>query len=542
MADNFSQSATTINKIITECTNAYLEQLDLDDLPSYTDMEVELLTSIRQAVSIENTSRSKGDCLHRPDRLSESQIAQILLYIYKIININFDSEACSSDKEHEVLAIYQDSGENEGIYVFADEFIRKATNEFNRRSSKSVRDNVIAIIKDNAPSVTRTTNMDLIPLQNGIFDFKNKVLLPFSDEYVFVAKSKVAYNPFAQNQVIHNDDDGTDWDVESWMDDITDDIEIRELLWQVLGAVVRPFVPWNKAAFFYATTGNNGKGTLCELMRQLCGDGVYANIPITQFKTDFGLEPILRANCIITDENNVGDYIDKAADFKSIITNDPVSVNRKGKQVISYRFEGFMVQCLNDFPRFKDKSESLYRRLLLVPFEKCFTGKERKYIKTDYLHRKDVLEYVMYKLMHMNFYSLSEPKACKELLADFIENNDPVKQFMEEILKETVWDLLPFTFMYDLYKAWFKKNSSSGIIQGRNTFINEVLSKLKDFPDWYSPGRKCDIRPGNKMDKPEYMIADYDLVDWKNPTYTGGDLDKICMPKLKVNYTGILRK
>lgn len=54
---------------------------------------------------------------------------------------------------------------------------------------------------------------------------------------------------------------------------------------------------------------------------------------------------------------------------------------------VSFVFRGFMVQCVNEYPRVKDKSDSFFRRQLFVPFMKCFTGIERKYIKDDYLHR-----------------------------------------------------------------------------------------------------------------------------------------------------------
>ena len=51
-----------------------------------------------------------------------------------------------------------------------------------------------------------------------------------------------------------------------------------------------------------------------------------------------------------------------------------------------------MVQCLSHC--IKDRSDSFYRIQSFVPFVKSFTGAERKYIKNDYLERKEVLEYV----------------------------------------------------------------------------------------------------------------------------------------------------
>ena len=73
--------------------------------------------------------------------------------------------------------------------------------------------------------------------------------------------------------------------------------------------------------------------------------------------------------------------MDKAANLKAIITGDPVSMNRKFKKPVSYCFHGLVVQCLNEMPRIRDKSDSFYRRQLFIAFTKCFTGVERKYIK-----------------------------------------------------------------------------------------------------------------------------------------------------------------
>lgn len=97
------------------------------------------------------------------------------------------------------------------------------------------------------------------------------------------------------------------------MQDLFDDSEIVDLMWKILGAIVRPNVPWGKSAWFYSESGNNGKGTLCELMRQLCGENSYAAISLADMGKDFMLEPLIRAVAVIVDENDVGTYIDKAA-------------------------------------------------------------------------------------------------------------------------------------------------------------------------------------------------------------------------------------
>ena len=302
-------------------------------------------------------------------------------------------------------------------------------------------------------------------------------------------------------------------------------------------------VRWNKSAWFYAEQGNNGKGTLCELMRNLTGPTAYASIPINDFGKDFLLEPLTRASAIIVDENDVGTFIDKAANLKAIITNDVISINRKFKTPIAYQFWGFMVQCLNEFPRIKDKSESFYRRQLFVPFTKCFTGMERKYIKNDYLHRDDVLQYVLKRVLHMDYYALSEPEATKLVLAEYKQFNDPVRAFFEEFEDQFTWDLLPFPFLYELYRAWFAQTSPSGSPVGRNIFIKDLVAIVKQSPIWYCSDKNTAIRPSNKLSTAEPLVVEYDLKDWTNKTYPGTNVAQKALPyPLKASYRGLLRK
>lgn len=397
------------------------------------------------------------------------------------------------------------------------------------------------MLRVKAERVDRTQDRDLIAVNNGIFNYKTKELMPFSPDYVFLSKSHVDYVKNAPNPVIHNDADGSDWDVESWIHEIADDDEVARLLWEIMGAIIRPYNAWEKTALFYSPKGENGKGTLCELMRNLCGPGSYTSVALDAFSKEFLLEPLIHVSAIINDENNVGDFHADNAKFKAVVTNDPIQVNRKFKAPITFEFHGFMVQCINSLPRMKDQTDSIYRRLLFVPFEKSFTGNAKKYIKKDYVKRQDVLEYVLCRVLKMDYYELSEPAACQALLSEFKDFNDPIREFVLDVMPLLKWDLVPFSFLYDLYKVWMRRNSPSGSIQSSRSFVTDILSILPALPAWGCPGRSIKIRPGHMMDKPEPLILDYNLTDWMNQTYTGHEPDKRCQPTLKESYRGLRR-
>ena len=502
---------TTKNQTIQEVTLNYLDSIDVDNPPLPQTMESEILEKLHTEFEIHNLSSAKDEKWRHINRLVPAQIADILLTLFPIVNIAY--AGFKAGREYDVLSIYQIDGEDEGIYVDAEHELARLAKMFCYTITTKDIQEVIAAIRNKAPRKERCSDPSLIAVNNGLFDFERKELLPFHPEFIFTSKSRVNYDDSAVNITIHNPDDNTDWDVESWMNELSDDPEIVDVLWQILGAIIRPNVPWNKSAWFYSSTGNNGKGTLCELMRQLCGYGSYASIPLSDFGKDFMMEPLVRAAAIIVDENDVGTYIDKAANLKAIITNDVIQINRKFKTPIAYQFKGFMVQCLNEMPKIKDKSDSFYRRQLFIPFTKCFTGKERKYIKNDYLHRPEVLEYVLYKVLNMDYYNLSEPTACRDALAEYKEFNDPVRQFVDEVLPQATWDLLPFTFLYDLYKVWFKQNMPSGICQGRNTFINELIQVVHMNPNWCYMKNQM---PAHYMNADEPLAYIYKLPDWQH--------------------------
>lgn len=535
--------ARTKSETIRIVTEEYLAtDIGKDPQTTPADVQGDILDQLKSAFDLENTVKAKNEKWQVPDRLLPIQVATILVQRHPIVMI--ETAGKNSDKEYLLLGLYQEDGPDEGLYSISDESIENLADTYQYGMSEREVKEMIRHLRRMAPRKELCRDKNLIAVNNGIFDFDTKQLLSFDKQYVFTAKSRVNYNPNARNVVIHNPMDNTDWDVESWMNDLSDDKDVVNLLWQILGAIIRPNVPWGQAAWLYSESGNNGKGTLCELMRELCGKTSYASIPLSDMGKDFMLEPLIRATAIIVDENDVGTYIDKAANLKAIVTGDTVSINRKFKQAISYQFKGFVVQCLNEMPRVKDKSDSFARRQLFIPFTKCFTGAERKYIKHDYMHRPDVLEYVLYRVLNMkNYYQLDTPDVCVKALAEYREFNDPVRQFVEEILPQCLWDLLPFTFLYDLYRAWFQKYIPSGSPQARNTFIKDLLIAIQGNFMWQCPDKNAKIKTGKRITCAEPLIEEYNLTNWYNKKAMGSsDINKRCFPNnLATSYRGLTR-
>ena len=526
--------------IIRYATEVALSKLTVDQMRDAGYTENVITDSVYLYLGVANGKLPKGLPKYRiPQELLPVQIAEILSRAYPVVGIM--TGGTSSDPDYDLLALYMEEGDDVGIYVTSEEPFRILARSYHYGLSTHEFDEMMSVLRDKVPRVKPCSDRNLIAVNNGIFDYAKKELISFSPEYVFLSKSRVNYDPAASNAVIHNDEDGTDWDVESWMSELSDDPAVVNTLWEVIGAIIRPLNPWNISAWFYSETGNNGKGTLCELMRQICGEGTYASIPLADFGKDFALEPLTHSSAIIVDENDVGTFIDKAANLKAVVTGDVIPINRKFKQIISYKFRGFMVQCLNEMPRIKDKSDSFFRRQLFIPFEKCFTGQERKYIKNDYLRRKDVLEYVLKRVLTMNYDSISVPDVCKRALNEYKSYADPVRNFLEEHMDLFQWDLLPYSWLYDCYREWYSKTSGSDRnMIGQQKFVKEVRRLCSEVcPGWAVA--ETPMHPGNRMSASEPLIDEYHLKEWMNPLYMNGNPKYRCCPVLKNTYRGIYR-
>lgn len=211
------------------------------------------------------------------------------------------------------------------------------------------------------------------------------------------------------------------------------------------------------------------------------------------------------------------------------------------------------MQCINGMPKVKDRSNSFYRRQLVIPFLKNFQDSERKYIKDDYIGRKDVLEYVLWRVLNMDYYELSEPEACKHMLLEYKEVNDPVRQFWAEMEGQFSWHLLPYRFLYDLYCAWAKENCPDAENIGKKQFTNDIMEVAKNSRDWYVPPKVYEktsnmmrpplIRTGYLMDGGEMLVKEYGLGRWQNKNYNGLNEDIRYRPSnLSCSYRGILAR
>lgn len=341
------------------------------------------------------------------------------------------------------------------------------------------------------------------------------------------------------------------WSVDEWIRELANnDSDVEDLFWQIIAALFRPDHPFNKAALLYSPTGSNGKGTFVELLRNLVGSERVATLSMSEFGETFLPETLRSAFCVLSDENEVGDYMKKAGAFKAWVSHDWIRLNVKYGQMTNAKGRGLCVFCANELPASKDKSESLYRRFVPIPFLKRYVGADENVaIKNDYVKRPEVLEYVAHKALMMDLFdTFITPAVCKELLGQMRVENDPVLQFAEDFLPEFKWDLLPWEFVYAVYSAWMRKEVPSGRAVSRKAFTERLSAYVDDNPScgWFVPrgadGKQKTVRSSGRIIGEEPLAVEYNLDNWFDMRPVNGSIRKVGTPhNIKVSYRGLQR-
>ncbi|MBM7051014.1 DUF5906 domain-containing protein [Rothia sp. ZJ1223] len=278
--------------------------------------------------------------------------------------------------------------------------------------------------------------------------------------------------------------------------------------------------------------------TFVELLRNLVGAERAATLSISDFGGLFLPETLRSAFCVLSDENEVGDFLRRAEVFKAWVTHDWIRLNVKYGNMSDIKGRGLCVFCVNELPFSKDKSESFYRRFVAIPFLKRYVGAdENTSIKNDYVKRREVLEYVAYKALTMPLFdAFITPAVCDDLLGEIRAENDPVLQFAKEFLPQFRWDLLPWKFLYAVYAAWMSKEVPSGRAVSSYESNKRMTAYVEATPScgW--------TVPRGKILGEEPLAIEYGLSNWFSMTPVGGSIRKIGIPhNMPVSTRGLLR-
>jgi len=207
------------------------------------------------------------------------------------------------------------------------------------------------------------------------------------------------------------------------------------LLQQWVGYLFRPDLREQK--FLLCTgEGANGKGVFFDVVQALIGKENCSEVSLIRFNNPFALYATLGK--VVNATNESSHIIEDEAEniLKSFVAGDRFTFERKFKEPLTNVVPTAKVMIsTNALPRFNDKTQGIWRRILLVPFNKVIPddAQVKDLSKTIQKELPGILNWALVGLQILNDAGgFTIPESNKELLEEYRRDADPARAFFYE--------------------------------------------------------------------------------------------------------------
>ncbi len=156
------------------------------------------------------------------------------------------------------------------------------------------------------------------------------------------------------------------------------DHERVELLQEFMGYCLTPDTRYQKALVMCGQS-RSGKGTISGVLKRLLGDG-YTGFNLNALLATHGPTQLRNKLVAVVGEVELPAGPDRVAitgGIKNWVGGDEMSMNEKHcPLIVSERVTARLVMCCNSMPTLYDASGALANRLLVLPFQVSFAGRE----------------------------------------------------------------------------------------------------------------------------------------------------------------------
>lgn len=252
------------------------------------------------------------------------------------------------------------------------------------------------------------------------------------------------------------------------------DAELIDQALEVLGMCLNPNPKQFQKAIVLEGEGSNGKSVFIEICQALIG----SNFSTVSFK-DIDGHKYANANmlgCTVNiDADASGDRLEDTSNFKKITAGDYITIEPKGKGLITTVLDILLILAVNKMPTSKDRSKGFERRWNIIPFESTFVNEEyevdekkRRYLKDKELTYRIItneLHIVFYKAIQAlarlkrTRYTMTTSKAVNEATERYSKQNNTVKAFVLDGKEgKNYYEKISASVLYAIYQNWCDAN------------------------------------------------------------------------------------
>lgn len=215
-----------------------------------------------------------------------------------------------------------------------------------------------------------------------------------------------------------------------------------------------------KFVFLYGD-GDNGKSTLINLISLILGQNNVSSVSLRSLQTE-RFSRVQLYNKLFNSVADISDDFYDSSDFiKALTGDDSIMVEYKGRDGFMMRnFAKLMFSC-NKLPSFKDNTNGLNRRVIILPMTRV--PKEKRKIESFFTEaeRERCLIYSLLAIqqVYSNGKQFTISERMKKMLEDWAEENDNVALFLKDCCEIGSAYKTKVRAMYEEYKDYCRDNN-----------------------------------------------------------------------------------
>ena len=245
----------------------------------------------------------------------------------------------------------------------------------------------------------------------------------------------------------------------------TPDIELMHLAQQMFGYYLTNNLK-GRITFFLWGGGYNGKSKLCDLIIKIIGEKFCTSMTLEQLTMrPFSTAQLVSKKLNVCNEES-SKFI-KDAMFKSLISGEPISAERKNQDSFTFRPQTKFLFATNELPTFSSTSRAMLDRIIILPFYADFNDPKKQMAKRDIdLFDKllpEIPEIVKWSLQGMkdlvnNKYRFTEATACINCLSNYKRENSSAIAFLDDNYEFNINNYVINADLYGFYQNWCAVN------------------------------------------------------------------------------------
>lgn len=209
--------------------------------------------------------------------------------------------------------------------------------------------------------------------------------------------------------------------------------DMRIVLEEILGHILL-VNKFPHKIFFLTGSGANGKSTFVEMITKFTGE-LSSHVDIANFDDGTSLASLIGKLVNVADDVDAI-YLEKSKNLKTMASGNTVGARAIYSQPITLKNTATLIFTANEPPVFKDKSDGIGRRLVIIPFENKV--KKRTYNLDELLSTDNAKSYLLnlalqgVKRIYDNKLEMSTSETIEQATKQYYLDNDSVLAYLSE--------------------------------------------------------------------------------------------------------------